>query len=118
MPVKTKIEKLKRLPHIISGVVILMHCLERFETGHSTAYLFLVAGIVFLGIAFFHHRIAQKLPWIDTVFYIIEAVLAFVIAYEYHEAGKTALPFIYVFAGLLQVGVTILFATKKTKIRH
>lgn len=96
-------EKLKRIPHFISGFIILLHSLERFENHHSSYILFLVSGIVFLSIAIFHHKFAAKYPRVDTLFYLIEAVLAFVIAYEYFEAGKKGLPLIYIFAGLLQI---------------
>ena len=113
-----KKEKLRRLPHVISGTVILLHSLERFDTGHSTAIVFLLAGIVFLSIAAFHHKIAHRFPFADTVFYLIEGALAFIIAWEYFHSGKSFLPYLYIFAGLMQLFATYMFARRAKKLKH
>ena len=114
---QSKKEKLKKASHIIAGMVILMHALERYESGHETHIVFAIAGIVFLSVAAFHHRLAKKFRFIDTLFFTIEAILSFVIAYEYLHAGKTGLPYVYIFAGLLQL-FAIYFFRKNHRIAN
>ena len=96
-------EKLKKIPHFISGVIILLHSLERFESNHKTYIVFLVAGIIFLSIAIFHKYFSKKFPLIDIIFYCIEGLLSFIIAYEYFKAEKKGLPIAYLIAGIFQL---------------
>jgi hypothetical protein len=102
-------EKIKKLPHIISSIVILLHSYERFDHGHNSYLVFFFCGLLFFAIAIFHHRLISKFPLIDIIFYIIEGLLALVIAYEYFHAGKKALPFVYLFAALMQCFVVFKF---------
>lgn len=96
-------EKKARIAHIVAGLVILIHAFERFSAGHGPYWLFASAGLVFILLAIFHHRLAQKFPWIDGVFFMIEGVLSLVIAYEYIHTGKKALPFVYGITGVFQI---------------
>lgn len=108
-------EKLKRVPHFFSAAIILLHALERFESGHHAYLIFLLCGIIFFSLAVFHHRIAHRMPRIDIAFYSIESLLCFIIAAEYFSAGKKRLPFVYLIAGLLQLVAVFVFVRKSRK---
>jgi FtsH-binding integral membrane protein len=95
-------EKAKRVAHISAGFVILIHAYEKYESGHGSFLFFGIFGIVFLMIAFFHHQLSKKYPWIDAVFFIIEAILSLIVAYEFFHVGKKALPFTYLFLACFQ----------------
>ncbi|MGK4568868.1 hypothetical protein [Flavobacterium sp. 3HN19-14] len=97
-------------------MIILLHAVERYESGHATYPVFAVFGLVFLGVAAFHHKLAAKFRYIDVLFFSIEATLSFVIAYEYFHAGKSALPYVYIFAGLMQFSGIYFF--RKRHIAH
>lgn len=111
-------EKLRKIPHFISGVIILLHSFERFETGHQSYIIFLICGIVFLSLAIFHHKIASKFPLADLVFYAIEAMLSLVIAYEFYSAGKQGLPFMYIAAATLQLLAVFMFFRRPKQEQH
>lgn len=110
-----KKEKLKRMAHFFAGFLILFHGYERFDEGHGSYVFFFIAGVIFLIVAALHHRLAARFPMVDSVFFFTEAMLSFVIAYEYFEAGKKALPFVYVLAGCIQLGAIFML---KRKIRN
>ncbi|MBA4140225.1 MAG: hypothetical protein H0X70_06915 [Segetibacter sp.] len=95
-------EKRKRIAHILAGIVILIHAYEKYEGGHNSYISFLVAGIIFLIIALFHPIIEKKAPWIDGVFFSIEAILSLIVAFDYFHVGKKALPIVYLLLGLFQ----------------
>lgn len=95
--------KKARIAHIIAGLVILIHAYEKFVAGHGPYWLFAIAGIVFILLAVFHHSLAQKFPWIDGVFFLIEGILSLVVAFEYFHAGKKALPIVYSATGVFLV---------------
>jgi uncharacterized membrane protein len=109
-------DKLKKFAHIFAGLVILLHSYERYESGHGTYLFFALAGFLFLTIAFFHHQIQNKYPKIDSVFFLIEGLLSFIISYEYFHVGKKIIPSLYIFAGLLQIFSIYLFSKKLTKL--
>jgi hypothetical protein len=109
-------EKLKKIPHIISAMVILLHSYERWETGHSTWIFFLLAGLIFISVALFHHPLAARFNKVDVLFYLIESVLAFLISYEYFHAGKKMLHFVYAVAGLLQLVAVFVFLRRNKKV--
>jgi hypothetical protein len=109
---KEKRNNLKKFAHIFAGLVILIHSYERYESGHGSYLFFACAGIVFLTVALFHHKLQHKYPGIDNVFFLIEGLLSFIVAYEYFHIGKKIIPFMYIFAGLLQI-LSIYFFTKK-----
>ena len=96
-------EKLKRFGHFFSGMLILFHAFERHEHGHGTWSLFAIAGIIFLSVALFHTPLLRKWPWVDGLFFAIEAGLSFTIMGEFIQAGKKGLPFMYLIAGAFQL---------------
>jgi hypothetical protein len=108
-------EKLKKISHILAGIIILLHAYEKHESGHSSYIYFLIAGIIFLSIAFFHHQLKLKFPWVDNCFFVIEATLSLIIAYDYFHMGKTGLPFMYLFAGLFQLCAIYFFSRRLKK---
>lgn len=112
--VKTK-EKLKKISHILAAVIIFLHAYEKYESGHSSYIYFVIAGIIFFSVALFHHQLKLKFPWIDNCFFIIEAALSFIIAYDYFHMGKTGLPFMYLFAGLFQLCAIYFFSRRMKK---
>jgi hypothetical protein len=114
-------EKARRVAHITAGFVILIHAYEKFESHHGSYLFFGIFGIVFLAVAFFHHQLAQKFPWIDAVFFIIEAILSLIVAYEFFHAGKKALPFTYLLLACFQFFMAFRHGKKgieKHKIHH
>jgi hypothetical protein len=114
---REKRNKLKKFAHIFAGLVILIHSYERYQSGHGTYLFFALAGLVFLTVALFHHQIQNKYPKIDSVFFLIEGLLSFIISYEYFHVGKKIIPFLYIFAGLLQIFSIYLFSKKFTKLK-
>jgi len=109
---KEKRNRLKKFAHIFVGMVILIHAYERYESGHSTYLFFALAGFVFLAVAIFHHQLQHKYPKIDSLFFLIEGQLSFIVAYEYFHVGKKIIPFMYLFAGSLQT-LSIYFFSKR-----
>ena len=107
-------EKLKKISHILAAVIIFLHAYEKHESGHSSYIYFVIAGVIFSSIALFHHQLKLKAPWIDNCFFIIEATLSLIIAYDYFHMGKIGLPFMYLFAGLFQL-CAIYFFSKRMK---
>jgi hypothetical protein len=95
-------EKAKRVAHISAGFVILLHAYEKYESGHGSCWFFGIFGVAFLLIAFFHHQLSLKFPWVDAVFFIIEAILSLIVAYEFFHVGKKALPITYLFLACFQ----------------
>jgi multidrug transporter EmrE-like cation transporter len=110
--------KIKRGVHFVTGGVILLHSFERYEAGHSTYLIFLIAGLVFLTFAIFHHAIVKRFPILEGVFLSIEAILSFVIFAEYLHAGKKLLPFMYLLAGCVQVFALYLLYSKGKHRQH
>ena len=110
-----KKEKLRRIPHIISGFLILLHGYERYDGGHHTYPVFFIAGTIFLAVATWHHSLLKKFLFIDVLFFFIEALLGIVIALEYFEQGKKGLPFVYLFASLLQLAAIFVFIKRKKR---
>jgi hypothetical protein len=96
-------EKLRKIPHFFSAFLTLLHAYERYEHGHQTFILFLIAGLVFLIVALFHHKLLHRFPLIDLIFFTLEGLLAFVISAELIYAGKKGLPVMYVIAGVFQI---------------
>ena len=95
--------RLKRMAHLFSGLLILLHAYERFAHGHATWWVFVLAGTVFLSVALLHDRLAKRWPHVDMVFFVIEAMLSFTIMGEYFHAGKRGLPYMYLVAGIGQL---------------
>lgn len=108
-------ERLKKASHIIAGMIILFHAYEKYESEHGSYIYFAIAGTIFLSIALFHHPLKVKFPWIDNSFFTIEAILSLLIAYDYYHMGKTGLPTIYLFAGLMQLSAIYFFSRRSRK---
>jgi hypothetical protein len=98
-------DKSKRLwvAHIAAGFIILIHSYEKYESGHNSYRSFLIAGVIFLAVAFFHPQIEKKAPWIDGLFFLIEAVLSMIVAADFFHLGKKALPYTYVLLSIFQI---------------
>lgn len=107
-------EKLKKISHILAGVIILFHAYEKHESEHSSYIFFVIAGAAFLSIAIFHHQLKLKFPWIDNCFFVIEAILSLIVAYDYFHMGKVGLPIMYLFAGFFQL-CAIYFLSRRLK---
>ena len=108
-------EKRKRLVHIMSGVVILIHSYGHYENGHESYVYFALAGIIFLSIAVFHPVIEKKAPWIDGVFFVIEGILSMIVAADYFHMGKKALPYVYLLLGCFQIVMAFVRSRKGMK---
>jgi len=114
MDKKERKEKLLRVGHIVAGVTLLLHAYEHHEKGDNF-WVHLIAGIVFLSIAVFHHPLSKKIKWIDGAFYIIEAIAIFYTAYEYFHHGKKALAYTYLTSGIIYVIAAVLISRKKMR---
>jgi hypothetical protein len=106
--------RLKRFAHLFSGLLILFHGYERFDHGHATWWVFILAGLVFLSVALLHGHLARRWARVDMVFFVIEAILSFVIMGEYFKAGKSGLPFMYLLAGIGQLVAAMVNAKRRT----
>jgi hypothetical protein len=105
-------EKTQRFAHLFGGVIILINGYDKYESGNNHYLIFMIAGFVFLLVALFHSQIIKKFPWVSAVFFLIESLLSFVIAYEYFAAGKVALPFCYLFIGIMQIFIPVIKSKK------
>src|SRR3982751_3640014 len=112
-------DKSKRLwvAHIAAGFVILIHAYEKYDSGHDSYKWFLIAGIVFLSVAFLHKKIEKKAPWVDGIFFLIEAVLSMVVAADFFHMGKKALPYTYVLLSMFQIFMAIR-RSRKAVVQH
>ena len=95
-------EKRKRVAHLAAAATILIHSYDNYETHHHSYKLFAIAGLIVLTLAIFHSIIEKKLPWIDGAFFVIEALLSLVVAFDLFNYGKKALPVTYLLLGLFQ----------------
>lgn len=111
-PVFKNREKAKRFAHIMAGLTILIHSYSHYEIGHKTYLIFLIAAIIFLTVAILHPIIEKKAPWIDGIFFLIEGILSFIVAYEFFHEGKKAIPFIYLAVGFFQFFLAVRFSKK------
>ncbi|MEO7044596.1 MAG: hypothetical protein ABI091_04765 [Ferruginibacter sp.] len=104
--------KVKRVIHIIPGLLILAHSYEQYDEGHRSFIFFGIAGIFFLTIALLHPIIEKKIPWVDGVFFIIEGILPIIIAIDYFKLGKKALPAAYLLVAVIQFIIAYLISRK------
>jgi len=95
-------EKRKRVAHFAAAATIFIHSYENYETHHHSFLLFLVAGLIILGLAIFHPKLEEKFPWIDGASFIVEGILSFVISIDLFNYGKKALPLCYLLLSLFQ----------------
>lgn len=96
-------QRLSRFAHFLSGMLILVHGLDRYDAGRSLWPAFMGAGILIVLLAGFHARLARTWPGIDGVFFLIEALLSLAIMIEFMDAGKRGLPYMYLLAAIAQV---------------
>ncbi len=109
-------ERRKRVVHILSGFIILVHACEKWDSGHESWIYFAFAGTVFLLIAVLHPVIERKMPWVDGVFFVIEGLLSLLVAADYFHMGKKGLPWCYLAVGVFQFVVA--FVKSKKGIEH
>ncbi|RYZ94759.1 MAG: hypothetical protein EOP47_27190 [Sphingobacteriaceae bacterium] len=96
-PVKK--ERLNKIAHILAGGIILLHGVEKFEDGHkASALFFLIAGVAFLAVAIFHHRLVRYIKSADLIFSVIEGLLAIIVAVDFIHQGKNYIQYMYFFA--------------------
>lgn len=109
-------DKRKRIIHIVSGAIILIHAYEKWDSGHHSYVYFTIAGLVFLTIALLHPVIERRVPWVDGLFFIIEGILSLIVAADYFHMGKKALPYSYLLVAVFQFGVA--FVKSKKGMKH
>jgi hypothetical protein len=110
--VKRRSETKEKIGHIIAGAIILIHAYEKFEKHEASYTFFFIAGLIFLSVAVFHHRLAKRFLYVDGVFFIIEGILNGIVALDYFHEGKKALPWCYVFAAVMYCVVAVIKARK------
>ncbi len=117
MSLKGNKERWEKLGHILAAFLILIHAYEKYDMHHHSYVLFLIAGIVFSIVAVTHHRLAKIFPYVDGVFFVIEAIVYAVIAADYFDMGKKGLPWCYVLAAIGYLIVAFVKG-KKGKAKH
>lgn len=108
----------QKLGHIMAAMIILVHAWEKHELHEHSWIFFAVAGIVFLAVALLHHSIAKVFPYVDGVFFLIEAAVYMLIAIEYFHLGKKALPWAYVFATVCYCVAAVIKGRKRSRIHR
>ncbi len=114
---KSNPEKKEKLAHVIAGFIILVDAYEKYDLQESSYIYFLNAGLVFMGVAVFHHRLAHRFHYIDGIFFVIEAIVYCIIAAGYFHHGKKALPWCYVLIAAGYCFVAIVKA-RKGKVKY
>jgi predicted membrane channel-forming protein YqfA (hemolysin III family) len=109
-------EKRKQMAHIPAALTILMHAFERYHSDHGSWLFFAIAGVCFLSLVIFHKRIANKFPWSDGAFFLIEGCLSLIVFYEFIHAGKKALPLVYL--GLACFQFIMAWVMSRKGIKH
>ncbi len=113
---KDKIKaRLKKVIHPIAGMILLLHAYVSYDSGHAAWFYFAIAGIIFFCVAIFHHALEARFRFIDNVFFILEAIASFVIAYEYSHFHKNGLMSVYILAGVLQLVAVFIYSRKRLK---
>lgn len=110
-------EKKEKLTHLLAGLIILVHAYEKYDLQESSYVFFLLAGISFLTVALLHHRLLKPFPYVDGVFFLIEAAIYAVVAADYFHQGKKGLPWCYVVCTIAYI-VLAFVKGKKGKARH
>lgn len=110
--------KIGTIAHVLTALVIIVHGYEKMEKGESSYPIFYIAGFVFLLIVALHKPISRHFKWSEGIFHFIEALVLFVIAYDYFHHGKTALPICYMIAGLGHIVASVVVGRKGMKEAH
>ena len=91
---------LKKIGHVISGLVVIIKGYDKFENHHpEVGILLILLGLIFVSFAVFHHRIswiAKHEPWLLW----LEGLALAIVSYSYFAAGKFALPICYALCSL------------------
>src|ERR1700722_460541 len=90
-------EKKNKFSHILAGLIIMVHGYDKFDENHAgSAIFFLIAGVIFLSIALFHHKLVHHFRSVDAIFWFIEAVLAAIISIDYFNDHKHYIQYAYI----------------------
>ena len=108
-----KKEKLSKLAHTISGVVVLLHGIGEMDRGHGIPWFYFIAGTLMILVAAFHHQVEKKLGSGEGIIFFIEAAVQAFIVMHYSEAGKKALPAMHAFSALVYAYVGYLKITNQ-----
>lgn len=101
-----------RLPLIIGAIPFLLAGLDALGQGDI---FFGVANLLMAAINLAALIFVEKLPVMtNLVLFLLNAVMAFIIAYQYKIAGKIGLPYAWVFAGIFYIGAGIVFYRNMT----
>ncbi len=94
-------QNLRKLGHLISGLVIILKGYSKFEDHHPEIGIVLILlGILFVSFAIFHEKISwikKHEPWLLW----LEGLALALVSYSYFSAGKVAIPLIYAFSSAL-----------------
>ena len=110
-------QRLRRFAHLFSGFLILINGLNHYDGGLDMWPAFMVAGSMFILLAVFHVPLSRRWPGIDGVFFLIEALVSFLIMIEFFTAGKRGLPYMYLIAGIAQVCAAWITARKRKQVK-
>ena len=81
--------------------------------------MFAVLGIIFLSIAFMHHKLGRYSHFTDSIFLLIEAGCLAIIALDFFHEGKKAYLFVTWFTAIMYVVVAFIkYSQKKNKIQN
>jgi hypothetical protein len=108
-----KKEKLSKLAHIISGVVVLLHGIGEMDKGHGVPWFYFIAGALMIMVAAFHNQVEKRLGSGEGIIFFIEAAVQAFIVMHYVEAGKKALPIAHAISTLIYAYVGYLKLTNQ-----
>jgi hypothetical protein len=100
---------LKKVSHLISGLVVALKGYDKIEDHHDEVGAFLILlGLLFISFALFHEKISwirKHEPWLLWM----EGVALAVVSYSYFSMGKVALPLCYAISSVLYFMVGVYF---------
>lgn len=105
-------KKLRKYSHLLAAFIIFLKGYDKMDQGDSGFWVFYSLVFIFLIIVIFHGFLAKRIKWIDAILYGLEAIIIFYIAYGYFSKGKTALPLLYVLAGLLYIVAAVVMSRR------
>lgn len=108
-------KKLRKYSHLLAAFIIFLKGYDKMAQGDRGYWVFFSLGFIFLVIVVFHNWLANRIKWIDAILYSLEAIIIFYIAYGYFSKGKTALPLMYVLAGLLYIVSAVVMSRRNMR---
>ena len=103
------------LPLILSAAIFLLAGFDAISQGDT---LFGIANLLTAAINLAALKYIERLPAItNLILFLLNALMAFFIAYQYKIAGKVGLPYAWVFAGIFYIGAGI-FVYRKMKAKE